>query len=102
MSEHGRAGRALSPCGGGRGEGGAEPPRAPRLGAGSGAGAGRRRGGAGAGAGGGGGEPSEPEGGLGKGVLHLEARQEALQGRGQGVEEGRREAGEKEIISSDL
>lgn len=35
-------------------------------------------------------------------MLHLEARQEALQGRGQGVEEGRREAGEKEIISSDL
>lgn len=62
----------------------------------------RRGGGGGRGAAPTAGAPSEPEGGFGERVLHLEARQEALQGRGQGVEEGRREAGEKEIISSDL
>lgn len=46
--------------------------------------------------------PSQPEGGFREGMLHLETRQEALQRRGKGVHEGRREAGKKEIISSDL
>lgn len=51
---------------------------------------------------GGGSSSSQPEGGFGKGMLHLETRQEALKRWGKGVHEGRREAGKKEIISSDL
>lgn len=107
-SRSGRTGRGAPRLGSARlgAAGRARPPTPQPAGErprGGGAGAGRGgAGGGGRGAAPAAGAPSEPEGGLGERVLHLEARQEALQGRGQGVEEGRREAGEKEIISSDL
>lgn len=46
--------------------------------------------------------PSQPDGGIGKGVVRLEARQEALKGWRDGGKQGAGKAGKERIISSDL